>query len=75
MFKELFTESGVTYKGGTCCTNEIKSLLSNYDFYVSYIEDYQQLKKAKEKNDNIKSELKKRGVTEISNGDITIKIG
>ena len=55
-------------------TNEVMSLIQNYDLYTDYIDDYKTMEKAKQKNKDIIYELKKRGVETFTIGDKTIEV-
>jgi len=81
MFKEMFlNEAGIDPKAikvepkNIQGKNEVISLISNYDLYTDYIDDYKTMEKAKKKNKDILHELKKRGVKSFSVGSKTIKV-
>ena len=72
MFKELFEAQSEKWKGGS--DESIKGLVQAYDFYTDYIDSNVQKKKKDDLNKQIKSKLKKLGVTEIQSGDVKVKI-
>lgn len=80
MIREIIAEANsrkdaVSYKGGKDSDEDkITNLVTSFDFYTERIESYAQQLAKEKKNDGIKKELKKLGVKEISNGDVTKKI-
>ena len=76
MFKEIFESSAIVkYKGGFASDlDEIRKLADAYDFYTNYIDSNVQKAKKDKSNQKIKDKLSKMGVTEISSGDVTVKL-
>ena len=71
---DTVTES-VTYKGAKGVNaNHIKEIIADYDFYTNYIDSNVQKAKKDKSNEKVKVYLKTLGVTEISSGDVTVKL-